>query len=124
MIEKEIEYIQAIRNKLLKFDVDFFYKKKKDNAINEFKKKYYLILSLLNKFTLLLKRKNENLLLEVIERIKNEYIEYKYLKSNLNKVLLKYKIKKKQVRALYYNRFGHENNGSILSVSKENKNKK
>ena len=37
MIEKEIEYIQAIRNKLLKFDVDFFYKKK-DSAIIEFKK--------------------------------------------------------------------------------------
>lgn len=81
-------------------------------------------MSLLNKFTLLLKRKNENLILEAIELIKNEYIEYKYLKSHLNMALLKYKIKKKQVSVLYYNRFGHESSGSIISVSKDNRNKR
>lgn len=124
MIEKEIEYIAIIRNKLNKFDISFFSKKEKNIDIKKFIEKYNSISILLNKFDLLLKRNNETLLLKAIEQIKDEYIEYKYLKNNISKSLLKHKANIRKIKNVNFNRFGHENIGSVLSVSKENKNKR
>lgn len=129
----DLKIITSVNKFIENFDYKFFDKYKDDINVKLFRDKLYKISNKIEKFNKVKKSKNNQLIDEAIVEFKIELKGYKSLKESIFPKLKKFKIdkykearryakiyKKKKIERV--SRFGHENYGSVLSVSKSRRN--
>lgn len=122
--KNDIDFIKIVKINLDKLDNSFFKQNKKHDGVKNLKRKHELISKLVSKFYLLVQREDEARTVQIIIDIKNEHVKYKLIRRSINQKLFKAHRKwkfKAKIKSQKVQRFGHENNSSVLSISKSSR---